>query len=143
MARPFLYEFDLAAETCKETKLSEIAAEFPRIDDRLVGYKNRWGYAATAEPGDDAGALFRRITKYDREGGPSVDRKAVAGQWVGEPIFVPRHAEAEEDEGFILNLVHDAHRDETAIEILDARAIDAEPLARMWLDERASRYCLH
>jgi carotenoid cleavage dioxygenase-like enzyme len=136
IARPTLYEFDLASGTCKETRLSDASAEFPRIDDRRVGYKNRWGYAATAEPGEDASALFQRITKYDREGGPSIDRAPVDGQWVGEPIFVPRNAEAEEDEGFVLALVHDAHRDQTAVEILDARAIDAEPLARLWLDER-------
>jgi carotenoid cleavage dioxygenase len=136
VAHPYLYEFDLAAGTCNETKLSDISAEFPRIDDRLVGYKNRWGYAATAAPGDDAGALFRGITKYDREGGPSVDRSAVDGQWVGEPVFVPRHADAEEDDGFVLNPLFDAIEDRSAIDILDARAIDAEPLARLWLDER-------
>jgi carotenoid cleavage dioxygenase-like enzyme len=136
MAHPYLYEFDLASETCKETRLSDISAEFPRIDDRLVGYKNRFGYAATAEPGDGALSLFRRITRYDRTGGPSINRESVDGQWVGEPIFVPRSAAAAEDDGFVLNLIHDANRDATAIEILDARAIDGEALARLWLDER-------
>ncbi|MFK7894800.1 MAG: carotenoid oxygenase family protein [Myxococcota bacterium] len=135
-SKPYLYEFDLASGTCKETKFSDNAAEFPRIDDRLVGYKNRFGYAATAEGGEDAGSVFRRISKYDREGGASVHRPQVDGQWVGEPVFVPRSADAAEDDGFVLNLVHDANRDETAVDVLDARAIDAEPLARLWLDER-------
>ncbi len=135
-AHPYLYEFDLASGACKETKLSDISAEFPRIDDRLVGHENRWGYAATAEPREGADGLFQRITKYDRTGGPSVNREPVAGRWVGEPIFVPRAADAEEDDGFVLNLVHDANEDRSAIEVLDARAIDAEPLARLWLDER-------
>ncbi|MFB0976619.1 MAG: carotenoid oxygenase family protein [Myxococcota bacterium] len=136
IAHPYLYEFDLASDTCKESKLSDISAEFPRIDDRLIGYKNRWGYAGTAEPGDDAAGLFRRITKYDRTGGPSVNREVVEGQWVGEPVFVPRTPDAEEDDGFILNLVHDTNTDETAIDVLDARAIDSAPLARLWLEER-------
>lgn len=136
IAHPYLYEFDLASGSCKETKLSDISAEFPRIDDRLVGYKNRWGYAATAEPGDGAEAIFRRITKFDREGGPSVHRPIVEGRWVGEPVFVPRHPDAEEDDGFVLNQIFDAVADRSAIEILDARAIDAEPLARLWLEER-------
>jgi carotenoid cleavage dioxygenase len=136
VAHPYLYEFDLASGTCKETKLSDSSAEFPRIDDRLIGYKNRWGYAATAEPGTDSGSFARRITKYDRQGGPSVDRPQLDGQWVGEPVFVPRHADAEEDDGFVLNQLFDAVSDRSAIDILDARAIDAEPLARLWLDER-------
>jgi carotenoid cleavage dioxygenase len=135
-AHPYLYEFDLEAGTCTETKLSDIAAEFPRIDDRLVGHENRWGYAATATPGEGADGLFRRITKYDRRGGPSVNRPTVANQWVGEPVFVPRHAEAEEDDGFVLVQLYDGETDRTAIEVLDARAIDAEPLARLWMNER-------
>lgn len=136
VAHPYQYEFDLASGTCKETKFSDAAAEFPRIDDRLVGYKNRWGYAATAEPAEGAAGIWRRITKYDRQGGPSVHRPVVDGQWVGEPVFVPRSATADEDDGFVLNLIHDGNRDQTAIEILDARSIDAEPIARLWLDER-------
>ena len=135
-SKPYLYEFDLVSGTCKETKFSDGSAEFPRLDDRLVGYKNRFGYAATAEPGEGAAAVFRRITKYDREGGASVHRPQVDGQWVGVPVFVPRSADAAEDDGFVLNLVHDANRDETALDVLDARAIDAEPVARLWLDER-------
>ena len=136
IAHPYLYEFDLASGTCKETRFSDSAAEFPRIDDRLVGRKNRWGYAATAEPADGASGVFRRITKYDREGGASIHRPQIDGQWVGEPVFAPRNPTADEDDGFVLNLVFDGNRDQTAIEILDARAIDAEPLARIWLDER-------
>jgi carotenoid cleavage dioxygenase len=135
-AHPYLYEFDLEAGTCVETRLSDVAAEFPRIDDRLVGHENRWGYAATAEPGEGADGVFRRITKYDRTGGPSVNRPAVANQWVGEPVFVPRHAGAEEDDGFVLVQLYDGETDRTAIEVLDARAIDAEPLARLWMRER-------
>jgi len=136
MSYPYLYEFDLASDTCKETKLSDVSAEFPRIDDRLVGRKNRWGYAATANPGDGPDGLFRRITKYDRRGTASVHREAVNGQWVGEPVFVPRHRDAEEDDGFVLNLLHDANRDQTALDVLDARAVDKAPLARLWLEER-------
>ncbi|MEM7413724.1 MAG: carotenoid oxygenase family protein [Myxococcota bacterium] len=135
-ARPYLYEIDLAKGTCKETKFSESSAEFPRIDDRRVGYENRWGYAATADPAPGTAGLFRRITKYDRTGGPSVHREAVEGRWVGEPVFVPRTPDAAEDDGFVLSLVFDARDDASAVEILDARNLDGEPLARIWTDER-------
>jgi len=135
-SKPYQYEFDLASGTCKETKFSDSTAEFPRIDDRLVGHKNRWGYSATAEPAEGALGFARRITKYDRSGGASTHRDAVNGQWVGEPVFAPRTRDAEEDDGFVLFLVHDAQRDETGVEILDARAVDAKPLARLWLDTR-------
>lgn len=135
-AHPYLYEFDLEAGTCTETKLSDMSAEFPRLDDRRVGHPSRWLYAATAEPAAGADGLFRRITKFDRRGGPAASRAAAAGQWVGEPIFVPRYPGAEEDEGFVLFQLYDAASDRTAIEILDARAVEAEPLARLWMRER-------
>jgi carotenoid cleavage dioxygenase len=138
VAHPYLYEFDLTAGTCKETRLADVGAEFPRIDDRLVGYENRWGYAATAEPTarGSVDGLFRRITRYDRTGGPSVNREAVAGQWVGEPVFVPRTRDAAEDDGFVLNLVYDGRVARTAVDVLDARNLDADPLARLWLRDR-------
>jgi carotenoid cleavage dioxygenase len=138
VGHPYLYELDLEAGTCAETKLSDIGAEFPRLDDRRVGYENRWGYAATALPNPSGGveAIFRRITKYDRRTGKSVHRPVVPGQWVGEPVFAPRTPEAEEDDGFVLNLLYDAANGRTAVDILDARAIDSEPLARLWLKER-------
>ncbi len=59
-----------------------------------------------------------------------------AGQLVGEPVFVARHADSEEGDGFVLNLLYDSPTDRSAIDVLDARALDAKPLARLWLDER-------
>lgn len=137
-ANPYLYELNLEEGTCKETKLSDGAAEFPRLDDRLVGYENQFGYAGTAEPASGAESFFRRITKYDRVNRTAVHRATVPGQWVGEPVFVPRTPDAAEDDGFVLNLVYDANSDRTAVDVLDARAIDKEPLARLWLQERAA-----
>jgi carotenoid cleavage dioxygenase len=136
VAKPYLFEFDLAAGTCKQTKLSDTGAEFPRIDDRLVGYRNRWGYVATSDPADGVEAIFRRIARYDREGGPMVERQSVDGQWVGEPVFVPRTPDADEDDGFVLCPLYDGATDRSAIDVLDARAIDSTPLARLWLDAR-------
>ncbi len=135
-AKPYGYVFDLEAGTCHETKYSDSTAEFPRIDDRLVGHENRYGYASTAEPAPGLLGFSRRITRYDRTGAASIHRAAVEGQWTGEPVFVPRSAGAAEDDGFVLFVVHDANRDETSIEILDAGAVDAAPLARLWLDTR-------
>ncbi len=138
IAKPYLYEIDPDAGTCVETKLSDMGAEFPRLDDRLVGYENRFGYAASAEPAEGTEGFFRRITKYDRQNGCSVHRAEVPGQWVGEPVFVARNTDAAEDDGFVLNLVYDAPTDRTAVDVLDARAIDTDPLARLWLEERVA-----
>lgn len=138
LAVPVLYEFDLASGVCRERQLSERYAEFPRIDDRLVGHKNRWGYAASnrAEPSGPVDATFTALVKYDRSGGPSERRELEADHWTGEPVFVPRSAESAEDDGFVLSLVYGGPADRSCVQVLDARDIAGEPLARLWLRHR-------
>ena len=38
--------------------------------------------------------------------------------------------------GFVLYLTYDAANSRTAVDVLDARGIDADPLARLWLRNR-------
>ena len=129
----FLYELDLDKGTCKETQLSDFSAEVPRIDDRWLGYENRFGYASIGKPGEGG---FRRIMKYSHTGEPTIFQDLIENQMISEPVFVPRTPDAEEDDGFILAQRYDAANDRTGLDILDARGIDQEPLARLWMDER-------
>ena len=36
----------------------------------------------------------------------------------------------------MLNIVYDGIENRSALDVLDARAVEAAPLARLWLDER-------
>lgn len=137
LARPFLYELDLASGACNERQLGERGAEFPRIDDRLVGRKNRYGYAAR-DRGTKGGLddTWSTIVRYDREGGRSEVHDFGRWQWPSEPVFVPRTADAAEDDGFVLCVVYDGRADGSYLAILDARNIDAPPLARCHLEHR-------
>jgi carotenoid cleavage dioxygenase len=137
-AFPFLYEIDLGAGTCRERQLDDRGAEFPRLDDRLVGYRNRWGYAAVGrEPAETVyDTYFNVIVKYDRHGGPSVYHDFGPGTWTGEPVFVPRTRDAAEDDGFVLALGYDGPSDRSFLAILDARNVDRAPLAKLWLRDR-------
>jgi carotenoid cleavage dioxygenase len=134
-ANPFLYEIDPQAGTCKETKLADYIAEFPRLDDRLVGYENRYGYAAVNR---DGGQLLvgSEILKYDRRGGASQTHDYGVGQFPNEPVFVARAADAAEDDGFILNVVYDATTDGSYLAVLDARNVEGKPLATARLQHR-------
>jgi carotenoid cleavage dioxygenase-like enzyme len=136
-AVPFLYEFDLASGECREKQLDDRGAEFPRLDDRLVGYKNRWGYAARARGGGNGLAdVWGEIVRYDRQGGRSDVHDYGVGHFPNEPVFVPRSADAAEDDGFVLNVVYDAPNDKSYVAILDARNMAAEPLAKCHLKHR-------
>ena len=136
-AKPFLYEIDLAAGKVSERQLDDRGAEFPRLDDRLVGYENRYGYAVRMpkEPnGDDE--PWNVVVKYDRHGGRSVAHDFGEGQFPGEAVFVPRSSSAAEDDGFVLTTVYDGPNDGTYLAILDARDMAGRPLAKCHLEHR-------
>lgn len=134
-ANPFLYEIDPVAGRCKETKLADYVSEFPRLDDRLVGHENRYGYAAVNRDTDQL-LVGSEIMKYDRRGGPSVAHDYGVAQFPNEPVFVPRSPDAAEDDGFVLNVVYDALTDDSYLAVLDARNIAGEPLATARLKHR-------
>ncbi len=137
-AVPFLYEFDLATGECRNRQLSDRKVEFPRIDDRLVGFKNRWGYCAADREGAVSliDGTFTSILKYDRMGGSTVSHDLPEAHWGGEPVFAALGDDAAEDEGVVLSLVYDGPNDRSWIYILDAQHIDSEPLARLGLRQR-------
>ncbi len=134
-AVPYLYEFDLTTGECKATKLDDRGAEFPRLDDRLVGYKNRFGYAWRQDYAADAPKIYE-IMKYDRQGGLSTAHDFGAWQWPGEAVFVPRTPTSDEDDGFLLCTVYDGTTDGSYLAVLDARNMADEPLAKVHLEHR-------
>lgn len=134
-AVPFLYEFDLATGSCKERQLDDRTAEFPRLDDRRVGYANRWGYAVVSENELLSGGTSV-VLKYDRTGGPSVAHDYGEACVPNEPVFVPRSPDAEEDDGFVLNVVYDGRTKRSFLAVLDARNFDKEPIAKAHLRDQ-------
>jgi len=136
-AVPFAYEFDLHSGTCSERQLGERGVEFPRIDDRLVGYENRYGYAvlnrAAAGSMED---IWSTIVRYDRRSGQEVVHDFGRWHWPGEPVFVPRSDAAAEDEGFILCVVYDGRTDGSYLAVLDAQNVDGPLLAKCHLEHR-------
>lgn len=131
------WEFDLAANSSavKETQLDDLAGEFPRLDERRAGLSYRHGYYGCAEPGKRLPA-FDSIGHVDHATGRRTVRRFDAGDGVSEPIFVPRSADAAEGDGFVLTLVYRAAENRSDLLILDAQAIDAEPLARIEIPVR-------
>lgn len=135
-ANPFSYEFDLETGKCGETRLDSLPAEFPRLDDRLVGYPNRYGYALMGESEEGIGAGWLNTVRYDRTGGPNQVHAWGDGRYASEPVFAARDADSAEDEGYVLCTVYDGPTDRSYVAILDARNVDAKPLAKAYLKHR-------
>lgn len=135
-AVPVLYELDLETGACRERQLDDRAAEFPRLDDRRVGYRNRFGYAVVADGAGFFGPEEKTLVKYDRQGGRRQVHRFGPGVFPSEPVFVPRAAGADEDDGFVLTVVADMPAGTSRLDVLDARNLDRPPLASAHLDHR-------
>ena len=137
-ARMHRWRIDLRAGGVKSTPLDDIVTEFPRVDERRLGRRHRFGYTAAREPELDDGAqpVWTAIKKYDLERGTAETRRFGAENGVGEPLFVPRGAGAAEDDGWVLVLAYDHARNTSDFYILDARDVRGEPVAVVHLPHR-------
>ena len=137
-ARLHRWRIDLERGGVASTPLDDIVTEFPRVDERRLGRRHRFGYMAAREPelNDGGQPLWTAVRKYDLARGAVTERRFGAGNGVGEPLFVPRSSAAAEDDGWVLVLVYDAARDTSDFCILDAQDIGREPVARVRLPHR-------
>jgi carotenoid cleavage dioxygenase len=138
VARLHRWTIDLAKGTVGSTALDDGDGEFPRVDERRLGRKHRFGYMAVTGPeGCPSGVpVWTSIQKFDLARSTSELRHFGAGNGVGEPLFVPRNAAADEDDGYVLVLNYNQDRNASAFFVLDARDIAGEPLAEIRVPHR-------
>ncbi len=131
---PFLYrwEIDQDAGTVSETQLDDRQGEFPRVCDTKVGLKSRYGYLAAFAPGLPVAEGFM---KYDLDGDSSEYHGLDGGQG-SEPVFVKDPAGNAEDDGWVLSYVYLPEENRSEVVIIDSRAFDKEPVARIHLPVR-------
>lgn len=123
------WTIDLERGEVSEAQLDERRVEFPRVDERFLGSRNRFGWAADVADG-------HAIVRYDLETGASSVHSHGEGRTGGEAVFVPRAEDAPEGEGWLLTYVYDAARDGADLVVLDAADMGAEPVATVRLPRR-------
>lgn len=116
-----------------ETPLDELAGEFPRIDDRLAGARNRYG-AIAGESGPDSG--LDMIAWYDLEKSRRTVFALPKGDATSEPVFVPRSPDAAEGDGWLLAVVWREAEKRSDLVVLDTQGIDRGPVATARLPHR-------
>jgi len=117
--------------------LDDRPQEFPRVDERVVGRRNRYGYSAALENDgeDEAGfTMGGALIKHDLTTGTSETRHLRGG--AGEAIFVPESATSAEDEGFLLSLVYDTEREASDLLVLHGQDFTGDPVAVIHLPVR-------
>ncbi|MDX1650634.1 MAG: carotenoid oxygenase family protein, partial [Myxococcota bacterium] len=131
------WRFDLSTGRVGEETLDERGQDFPRVADRTVGLRHRFGYTLlfgdASEPGEPS---LGRLLQIDFERGSRREHDFGEGVRPGEPVFVPDPDGSADDEGWVLTYVHDENRGESALVVLDASRFEAPPVARVPLPRR-------
>ena len=132
---PILHRWiiDSKAGRVSEQALDDRPADFPRVHDRVVGVKHRYGYMAGLGTGPES--LGATLYKYDLETGSSSTHE-LGGCQAGEPVFAAAPGALGEDEGWILTFAYDPTRDSSDLLIIDASRFDQPPVARVHMPQR-------
>ena len=131
------WTFDLAGDSdrIQVERIDDLPGEFPRFDERRAGlaYRHGWFAGQTRRAG---GMTFNSIAHVDLKTGRRTVLEYDAGDAPGEPVFVPRSADAEEGDGYVLSVVYRGADDRSELQVFDAQDIAAGPIARARVPHR-------
>ncbi len=105
--------------------------EWPRIDDRLLGRRNRRGFVASARPRQ---FFWNAVARIDFESGSCLEYDFGDRVFTSEPVFVPDPGRTGEDAGWLLVELYDSDRHKSSLAVLDAARVEDGPLARVLLE---------
>ncbi len=115
--------------------IDERNQEFPRVAGSALNVPYRYGY--TTGVGNELSEWrFGSTFKYDLTAGTSQEFDHGPGRGAGEPVFVSRSGGTDEDDGWILTVVHDEATNGSELVILDARDLDEPAVATITLPGR-------
>jgi carotenoid cleavage dioxygenase len=125
------------------TKLTDLADEFPRIDDRYATQAYRHGWMLvfdTSKPYNGPGGAFMAIPNtlghLDLSTGKEKTWFAGPDCAIQEPCFIPRSADAPEGDGYVIALLDNHVTNYSDLAVFDAQRIDEGPIGRAKLPVR-------
>jgi carotenoid cleavage dioxygenase len=122
---------DLADHKVRESRVDDRGQEFPRVDERLVGKRHRYGYAPAVGEGATGG---NELLKHDFIHRSTMSRFFGAQNSLGEFVFHPSSQDAAEDDGVLMGFAYDRTTDRSELAILDAQTL--QDIARIKLPHR-------
>ena len=139
-ARLFRWTFDLTgkANTFKEEQLDDRAGEFPRFDERfcMSDYRHGWIVSGNVVDTRSGEPRLDGITHYDLKNGKSATWAADPADRCGEPVFVPRSADAAEGDGWVLSVVYRGAEARSDLAVFEATDIAKGPVALAHLSSK-------
>ncbi|MEJ6480563.1 carotenoid oxygenase family protein [Nostoc punctiforme UO1] len=132
--RLYRWQFNLSTGTVREEMLDDVASEFPRVNENLLGRQTRYGYSN--KMANSSLPLFEGIIKYDLNSGNSQTHEFGQGRYGGEAVFAPRPGAIAEDDGWLVTFVHDENSNTSELVVVNAQDVTAEAVARVIIPQR-------
>lgn len=101
--------------------------EFPVIDERRSALRHEIGYFVGREDGDRLG--FNTLARVDFATGAVVSRRYGTHDMLSEPLFIPRNADADCDDGWLAFLLYRHATQTSELHIQHAADLAAPPQA--------------
>ncbi|MGW0159059.1 carotenoid oxygenase family protein [Mycobacterium sp. NPDC003323] len=117
------WTIDLTTGAVAAERLDDQSQEFPRVDERLVGKRHRYGYSVGSVP-TEQGSTPRALLRHDLH---SRNLRRISFGDDAEPgefVFVPASADAAEDDGVAMGFVYHRATDRSDLVLLDAQTLD-------------------
>jgi carotenoid cleavage dioxygenase len=132
------------------TQLSETASEFPRIDDRFTGVKNRYGWGLEMDMsrpcelkgGSAGGFLMNCLFLKDLQTGAEQHWWSGPVSSLREPCCIPASKDAAEGDGWIVQVCNRLEEHRSDLLLFDALNIERGPIATIQVPIRL-RFGLH
>lgn len=132
---PWRWTVNLGSGEVSDQQTDDRAGEFPRINDHRAGLRHRYMYNTMARNWE-FGFDFNAVVKYDIESGASRAFTYDDDVVVGEHLFAPDPSGSAEDDGWVLTMATHRGTEQSELLVLDARAIEEGPIARVRLRRR-------
>lgn len=132
------WTIDLTGKTSefKREYLDDMSAEFPRVDDRLIGRKSDRSYFASDQVDGAPNFCFRSISSFNEASGRRDTWALGSHDMVSEPVFAPRADDSASDDGFLLATGYSAEENRSRLMVFDAAAVAAGPIAEILVPHR-------
>ena len=134
--RLWRWTLDLTTGRVDERQLSDVALEFPRVDERVVGRRHDVGWASGVRTLDGRSNFGGQLVRIDGATGDARSIDLGPGRLSGEWVMVPRAPGAAQDDGWLLSLVYDMAADRTDLVVLNAGDPDGDAVATVQLPTR-------
>jgi carotenoid cleavage dioxygenase-like enzyme len=128
------WRMNLATGGVSSRQLDDRICEFPVINLDRSGVRTRHAYAMSIAPTETL--RFDGIYKYDLDSGRAVFHRYEPGVYGSEAAFAPREGASAEDDGYLVTFTTDEASQRSEVRIIDARAPEGAPLARIRLPRR-------